>query len=242
MEICDEIEKRKLKNLKIACGNGVRADKVNREILKRMREVGFYCIGFGVEASNNRILQNLKKGETIEQIERAISDACDLGYQVKLFFLLGSPGETEKDVWDSVRLALRYPIYYAYFNNLIPYPNTELYDWALENNYLLTNWDVYLNETAHKTSKGYTLPLFETPELSLQRRKRLWRRANKKMARHSCKAKKKVHYEEIANKFKGYGIPNWFCRLLASLYFNFYFYQYVVEKGILGKLRKLLAR
>ena len=67
-EICDEIEKRGMNDLDIRCGNGIRADRVDRALLKRMREVGFSYLAFGVEAGNNRILGILKKGEKIENI------------------------------------------------------------------------------------------------------------------------------------------------------------------------------
>lgn len=40
-EICDEIEGRGLKDLFIHCSNGIRADRVDREMLTRMWEVGF---------------------------------------------------------------------------------------------------------------------------------------------------------------------------------------------------------
>ena len=70
-----------------------------------MKQVGFYYIAFGVEGGNDKILKNLKKGETMADIRHAITDACELGYEVMLFFLVGSPGETWKDIEDSVALA-----------------------------------------------------------------------------------------------------------------------------------------
>ncbi len=91
-EICDGIERRGLNNLKFTCTNGIRADRVDRQLLTRMKEVGFYYIAFGVEGGNEKILKSLKKGETMEPIKRAIKDVCDLGYEVMLFFLVGSPG------------------------------------------------------------------------------------------------------------------------------------------------------
>ena len=74
-------------------------------MLTRMREVGFNYIAFGVDGGNNKILEIVKKGETIETIEQAIKDACDLGYDVKLLFVVGTPYETREDVEDKVRLS-----------------------------------------------------------------------------------------------------------------------------------------
>jgi radical SAM superfamily enzyme YgiQ (UPF0313 family) len=171
-EICDEIQKRAFSNLDLRCGNGIRADKVDRPLLKRMREVGFNYIGIGVEAGNNRILENLKKGESIESIDEAIKNACDLGYDVTLFFLAGAPGEALADVEDSVRLAEKYPVFEARFYNIIPYPGTELFAWIKENGLFLDDPLNYLNNASAFSDK----PLFETKELSARERIKMFRR------------------------------------------------------------------
>jgi len=174
-EICDEIKKRGLTGLDLRCGNGIRADKVDKELLSRMRETGFNYIGLGVEAGNNRILGILKKGEPIERIEAAISDACSLGYDVTLFFLAGSPGETAADIEDSVRLAEKYPVFEARFYNIIPYPGTELFKWLKEKNLFLEEPQKYLNEASAFSNK----PLFETEELPKEERIRIFKNLKK---------------------------------------------------------------
>ncbi|MDP2924659.1 MAG: radical SAM protein [Candidatus Omnitrophota bacterium] len=174
-EICDEVQSRGLKNLDLHCGNGIRADKVDKPLLKRMKEVGFNYIGLGVEAGNNRILKNLRKGESIEQIEQTIKDACDLNYDVTLFFLAGSPGETSADIEDSVRLAEKYPVFEARFYNIIPYPGTELFAWLNEKKLFLRDPQDYLNDASAFSDK----PLFETEELSRKERVKMFRRLRK---------------------------------------------------------------
>ena len=74
-EICDEIERRGLRNLFLRCSNGIRADRVDRALLSRMYEVGFRYIAFGADAGNNEMLKVVKKGETIEDIEQAVAHA-----------------------------------------------------------------------------------------------------------------------------------------------------------------------
>jgi len=101
-DICDEIEKRNLKNLFIRCSNGIRADRVDRQLLTRMKEIGVREVGFGVDGGNNKVLGYLKKGETIETIEQAIKDACELGLDVKIFIIVGTPHETRADIEDSI--------------------------------------------------------------------------------------------------------------------------------------------
>ncbi len=167
--VCDEIEQRKLEGLVLRCSNGIRADRVDRDILTRMREVGFQYLAFGVDAGNNRMLKVVKKGETMEDIEAGIQTACELGYGIKLFFVIGNPTETPEDVEDMVRLSLKYPIQEVHFNNVIPYPGTELYDWVQANGGFLRQPDEFLNNASFWESR----PIFETPELPEAERIRL---------------------------------------------------------------------
>lgn len=164
--ICDEIEKRGLRNLYLRCSNGLRADKLDKSLLTRMKEVGFYYIGMGLDGGNNRVLKIIKKEETIEQIERSVKDACDLGLEVKLLCIVGHPGETAADVEDSLSFARKYPIARVHFYNLIPYPGTEAYEIISRNGYFLMKPDQYLNEVSDLS----LTPVFETPELSKETR------------------------------------------------------------------------
>jgi anaerobic magnesium-protoporphyrin IX monomethyl ester cyclase len=115
---------------------GMRADHVNRELLDLMKRAGFTGIAFGVESGNNRVLQNLRKDETREQIESAISAAVGLGFDVSLFFLIGAPGESAEDIEQSLELSRKYNVASAYFFNLTPIPGTEFYDWAVARGYV----------------------------------------------------------------------------------------------------------
>jgi len=174
VEFCKLIKKMKLK-IDISLPNGVRADKVDRPLLKLMRQVGFSQICFGVEAGNNRILARIKKSCTIEKIEEAIKNACELGYDVELFFMVGHPDETPKDVEDSIKLALKYPVSDAKFYNIIPFPETELYDWVVHNKYNLHNLDKSLNKLQHFGES----PLYQTPYFTKAQREEMLRKARK---------------------------------------------------------------
>lgn len=167
-KLCELIKKSELKDLKLSCDNGIRADRVDSDLLKFMREVGFYRIAIGVEAGNDKILKKLKKRESIEVIKKAIKNACDLGFEVDLFFLVGSPDETWQDLQDSFKIALNYPIGTAYFYNIIPFPNTELFDWIQKNGRFLKSPDEYLNDYPILDN----VPVFETPQMSLKIRKK----------------------------------------------------------------------
>ncbi|MDD3296475.1 MAG: radical SAM protein [Candidatus Omnitrophica bacterium] len=214
-DICDEIEKRNLKGLDLRCGNGVRADRVDKPLLKRMREIGFSYLGFGVEAGNNRILKNIKKGERIEKIEEAIKNACELGYDVTLFFLAGSPGETLSDIADSVKLAQKYPIFDARFYNIIPYPGTELFEWIKKRRLFVRQPQDYLNDAVAFSRK----PLFKTPELSVKERVNVLRQLKR--------VENKILRKNLKRKLKQYG----FLGRMAANFVPIEFMHYLIRQN-----------
>ena len=203
-DICNEIIRCGMTDLDLRCGNGVRADKVDRALLEKMKKAGFSYIAFGVEGGNNKVLEGLKKGEKIERIEEAIRDACQLGYDVTLFFLAGSPAETWQDLEDSVRLAQRYPVIDARFYNIIPYPSTELFEYLKEKNLFLRDPKEYLNDTSAFGEE----PVFETPELP--------RAERVKALRYLKKVRKGVLRKGLKRRLKPYGIIGKFSAVLLS--------------------------
>jgi len=213
--ICNGIKNRGMSGLRICCGNGIRADRVDRDLLVGMKNAGFYLLAFGVESGSDKVLKTLKKGEDREKIEEAIDLACRLGFWVELFFLIGSPGETWADFEKSVKLALRYPVYDAKFYNLIPFPNTELYKWVEENDYFLISPPGYLDDVMHHVND----PIFATPELSAGERKRAFRYASGKIRQHTEKRRTEFEKGLIKEKLDDYyGIRGMPADLIARLY------------------------
>jgi radical SAM superfamily enzyme YgiQ (UPF0313 family) len=221
--ICDEIERRQLRGLTLRCSNGIRADRVNRDMLVRMREVGFQYLAFGVDAGNDRMLQVVKKGEMMEDIENGIRNACELGYITKLFFVIGNPTETTEDVEDMVRLCRKYPIQEVHFNNVVPYPGTELYNWIKEKNYFLRQPDEYLNNASFWEKR----PIFETPELPEAERIRL--------TNYLQEIRKEVHRAAIHRIFHKNGLIGKLAsgilsnRRLERFYYQSRFWRRIIE-------------
>ncbi len=164
--ICAKIKQAGYKDLFIQCGNGIRADMVDKQLLLEMRDAGFRATAIGVESINREVLKRSRKGETPEQITLAVKSALEVGMEVSLFFIVGLPGETTETFEESLDFALKYPVTTATFYNLIPFPGTELYRWVKEGNLLLLEPKKYLNRIAHLEF----VPVFETPEFSAKER------------------------------------------------------------------------
>lgn len=200
--ICDEIESRGLRDLRITNANGIRADRADAKLLARMKEVGFYYIGFGVECGNDKILRNIKKGETMTQIRTAIQNACDLDYEVLLNFLIGSPGETWQDIEDSVELAREFPVLDVRFNNITPTPKSELFDWLTRNNYFARQPEDYLNEVNSWSEE----PVYFTPEMSVEDKRRA--------LKYTRKVRKEVLKKAFVRKMSGLQL---FAKIVAPI-------------------------
>ncbi len=143
-KLCDKVIKQNL-NISIF-GEGLRADHFDEAMLKKMWQAGFKWLVFGVESGSTKVLINLKKGESLERIEDAIKIAVNIGFEVTLFFIIGSPSEDADDIKKSFDLAKRYNIGNVYFFNLTPIPGTEYYNWVMEHGFINENFSKYPEE------------------------------------------------------------------------------------------------
>jgi radical SAM superfamily enzyme YgiQ (UPF0313 family) len=237
LDICAGIKKRNITGLTLSCRNGVRADTIDREMLIAMKEAGFNYLAFGVESGSEKMLKSIKKGEKLQDVENAIREACDLGYMVTLFFILGLPHETEQDAYESLKLAIKYPVFDIRFYNPIPFPGTELFEWIKNNGRFKEDEGTYLNHSSHWMNR----PIFDTPELSVALRKKLYKEFNNKARAHTLKTKY-LFSGELEKLFKGVGLPIFLSKLLARLYYTGLFQKAVVESGIASRLKKFVVK
>ncbi len=221
-KICDEIERRGLKNLFIRCSNGIRADKTDKALLTRMKEVGFNYIAFGADSGNNKMLKLNKKGERIEDIEQALKNASELGYNLKLLFVVGTPGETREDVEDDVRLTMKYPLQDVHFYNIIPYPGTELYEWVEKNNRFLKEPEDYLNNVTFNEID----PIFDTPELSAEDRIKLFK--------YLEGVRKQVHKNAVQRMLKRIPLIGYVAKYIVStdLFLKLFYQSFAIRRFV----------
>ena len=168
-EICDLIIKRGLK-IKFRCYNGIRVDTVTQDLLKKMRDAGCTDIAFGVETGNEQIMKNIKKGITLEQARKAIGWAKSLGIRVRANFIVGHPGETMETAMDTLRFANEVGADEINFNNLVPYPGTELFGWVKANGKFIIPPEKYMNDLSSYKIRD---PVFETKEFSAEERRKM---------------------------------------------------------------------
>jgi len=123
--ICTGIIERKLQ---FRWGCEGRVDSVAVDQLPIMSKANCTFLAFGAEAGSQKILDRLKKNQTLEQVEQAVSEAKRQGIErAHGFFLIGSPGETADDILESFRFAARLKLDTFGFNRLCVYRGTPLW-------------------------------------------------------------------------------------------------------------------
>lgn len=129
-DICQGIINRKFQ-FKWGCEG--RVDSVAVDQLPIMGKANCNFLAFGVESGTQKILDRLDKRQTLEQIDKAVSEAKRCGIErAHGFFLVGSPGETVEDILESFRFCARLKLDTFGFNRLCVYRGTPLWKEYLE--------------------------------------------------------------------------------------------------------------
>jgi anaerobic magnesium-protoporphyrin IX monomethyl ester cyclase len=143
-ELCARIASRNL-GLRFSCIT--RADKVDDELLRAMKDAGFVAIAFGLESAVPSILRTIGKvrppgyadasldpeRDFIERVRRSVATAKQLGMLVGVSIILGLPGETRKDGEATVTFVRQLPVDYYMHNLLLVFEGTPL--WTTCNRY-----------------------------------------------------------------------------------------------------------
>lgn len=127
IELCEEIIKRKLK---FSWQCFTRADTLEEDLLRIMKEAGCKQISIGVESGNQEILDKAGKGTNLDQYVRAYALLEKVGFEKRGSFILGLPYENSKTLRDTVDFAKKLKLDRAFFNICTPYPGTQLFQMA----------------------------------------------------------------------------------------------------------------
>ena len=125
-DICNGIIERKLQ---FHWGCEGRVDSVGVDQLPLMGQARCDMLAYGVEAGTQKMLDRLRKDQTLEQVEHAVSEAKRHGIaRVHGFFVIGCPGETAEDIRETFRFAARLQLDTFGFNRLAVYRGTPLWN------------------------------------------------------------------------------------------------------------------
>ena len=109
--------------LSLAFPNGLRADIMNSELIDILKKAGAYKINYGIETVNARIQRMIKKELNIRYINEIISKTVKSGIITTGYFILGFPGETHKEMIETIDFAVNSDLDNAYFFKYTDFSN-----------------------------------------------------------------------------------------------------------------------
>jgi anaerobic magnesium-protoporphyrin IX monomethyl ester cyclase len=103
-----------------------RVDTLDREVLEALKGAGCQVIHLGIESGSEKTLQAMRKGITRKQIRKTVHMAQEIGIETRGYFMLGYPGETVKDIRETIKFSRNLGLDWASFTITLPHPRTEI--------------------------------------------------------------------------------------------------------------------
>jgi anaerobic magnesium-protoporphyrin IX monomethyl ester cyclase len=123
-----------------------RVDSVCQHLFPAMAKARCRTIMFGVESGSQKVLDRLKKEQTLEEVDSAVNNAKKAGIEiVHGFFVVGNPDETIEDLRATFDFAARLRLDTFAFNRICVYRGTPLWQEYVERGLVndATDWYKY---------------------------------------------------------------------------------------------------
>jgi magnesium-protoporphyrin IX monomethyl ester (oxidative) cyclase len=105
--ICDRIVERNIK-FKWETPNGIRADYLTLDLLRKMKRSGCQSVFFGVESGDQHVLDDIiSKSLDLNAVVNVAKMCREIGLNTAAFYIIGFPGEKKEDMWKTVEFALK---------------------------------------------------------------------------------------------------------------------------------------
>jgi len=164
-DICDLIINHHLK-IKFQLYNGIRVDRVDRELLFKLKQAGCFFIAYGCESGSQKVIDTIGKNIRLDQVRQTIDWTNTAGIKNAVNFIIGHQDESYADAKETLIFAQSLPTNFVNFYNLVPYPGTPVYDWAIKNAKFLVPFKTYLQNISYRDNT----PIFETTKFTKTQR------------------------------------------------------------------------
>lgn len=105
-----------------------RAERLNDEILRLLKEAGCFRIWIGAESGSQKIIDAMDRRVDVNHVKKMIQDTNALGIETGTFIMVGYPGETQDDITETIQyLKEANPTHYT-ITVAYPIKGTSLYD------------------------------------------------------------------------------------------------------------------
>ncbi|MCS7150913.1 MAG: B12-binding domain-containing radical SAM protein [Endomicrobia bacterium] len=155
--ICDLLIEKKL-NIRWHCRS--RADmKLDKRILRKMKEAGCRMIQFGIETATPHLQKLINKHLDLEQVKKVIKLCKDVGILTYGNFMLGLPTETPKEMLNTINFAIKLNLDYAPFGVFNPLPKSVFYEKAIKEGIINKDYWLEYVKNPDKPISNYWWPL-----------------------------------------------------------------------------------
>ena len=142
----DIVSMLKKEKIDIKFGCDARANMVDDETMKLLKDMNVQKIVYGLESGNDRILTYLKGIDgkptvTVQQNYDAVKIANKYGILVNAGFVIGSPDETREEIMDTLKLAKTSGLNHFEPYVITPLPGTEIWEIAKKKGLVSDNMD-----------------------------------------------------------------------------------------------------
>lgn len=105
----------------------IRANQINQDILKLMKEAGCFGVSIGIESGSDRMLKVINKKTTVEMNKRACTYVKEAGLHLGTSFMLGIPGETEAEMNETIAFMQNINCHEKGLGSFRPLPGSPFY-------------------------------------------------------------------------------------------------------------------
>jgi len=164
LEFADEIEKRGIKCF-FSFPNGIRLDRLDEEIVRKLRSMGAYMVALGIESISIGTLNRMNKQWRRNQVIAVVNLLKKYDFIVQANFVLGFRGDLPVDIEESIDFAMELNIDQVYFGNYIPLPGTDDFKLLVDSGEIVLNEIDWSNYSAYYGKYPYHPPTISIEEL-----------------------------------------------------------------------------
>lgn len=155
--------------------NGLRADLMDEELVDKMKQAGVYRLIYAVESGSPRIQKLMKKNLNLEKARHIIDYTARKNISVGGFYMMGFLDENEEDVRMTIDFACKSRMHTAAFFILQPFPNTEIFNQALERGIILPTSDEETGTHYNRVTRNISnVPTERLEQLKEYAQRRFW--------------------------------------------------------------------
>jgi radical SAM superfamily enzyme YgiQ (UPF0313 family) len=121
------------KNISISWACETRVSNLSTDVIRLMSAAGCRAVYLGVESGSQRVLDKLKKGISIEQIENTVNSCNRFGIKAYCSLIVGTPDDNYEDYLLTKTLMTKLKPYAYVFNVFVAIPDSPLYKDILNN-------------------------------------------------------------------------------------------------------------